>query len=227
MPHTIQPQMSAPNPADLSKIASELYQDLPSPLARFIATHRPFICPFHLLIEHVPKNSNILDIGCGNGVFLALLAHNHQLATAIGFDASPTAIDNANRMRQRLPQQQLSFLKIDVTQPWPPGEFSVVSMIDVLHHIPPTDQEQFIRRAAQKVAPGGRFIYKDIPTRPRWRAAMNRLHDLILAHQWIHYVPTEKVEAWMSQEGLTPTVRQTHNMLWYAHDLRIFIRPAR
>ena len=72
----------------------------------------------------------------------------------------------------------------------------VVMMIDVLHHVADPGQRAAILEALQRVADGGRFIYKDMCVRPRWRAAMNQLHDLLAARQWIHTVPVADVIGW-------------------------------
>jgi hypothetical protein len=58
--------------------------------------------------------------------------------------------------------------------------------------------------------------------RPRWRAGMNRLHDLVMARQWIHYVPIKDIERWGSEEGRKLLTSRDVNMLWYRHHLRVF-----
>lgn len=64
-------------------------------------------------------------------------------------------------------------------------------MIDVLHHINPRQQQNVVKEAVSRVAPGGLFLCKDIDVRPRWRNLANRLHDLILARKWINNVAQE------------------------------------
>lgn len=53
---------------------------------------------------------------------------------------------------------------------------------------------------------------------------MNRVHDLVLARQWIHYVRTEDVERWARAEGLVLVHSADVDMLWYRHELRVFHR---
>jgi hypothetical protein len=80
--------------------------------------------------------------------------------------------------------------------------------------------------AVEKVKPGGMLLYKDMAQKPFFPAAMNRLHDLVLARQWIHYVPIRQVEEWAREAGLTITHSGAFSRLWYRHDLRIFSKPA-
>src|SRR6266576_3469231 len=76
---------------------------------------------------------------------------------------------------------------------------ATVSMIDVMHHVPPSFQKEFLLTACRHVRPSGLLIYKDMCRRPRWRAAANRLHDLVLARQWINYLPISQVELWAGE----------------------------
>lgn len=59
--------------------------------------------------------------------------------------------------------------------------------------------------------------------RPWWKAQANRIHDLVIAHQWISYVPVETVERWAPFEGKGVIVREDLNRSWYGHELRIMI----
>ena len=196
-------------------------------LLRSLQHWRPYICPFEELARHVPAGARILDAGCGAGLFLALLAHEGRLARGVGFDVSAEAIELASNMaRSTGHDDRLEFLRLSVGEAWPEGPFDAVSLIDVLHHVPPAGQRECFLTAAARLGPGGVLIYKDMARRPVWRALANRLHDLVLARQWIHYVPVERVEGWAAEAGLGLTRAARFNRLWYAHELRVFRSPA-
>ena len=203
-------------------MAAQLYPDGPL-LFRLLQQYRPFICPFEALIVEVPEGSKILDIGCGGGLLLGLLGASGLRPNGTGFDVSRPAIALAQRMAVAS-KAQLDFRRLDADAPWPEGDFDVVSMIDVIHHVRPSEQEATIRRACNKVRPGGAFLYKDMVKRPFWRAAANRLHDLVLARQWIHYVPVRDAEHWAADEGLVVERSELINCWWYGHELRVFRR---
>lgn len=210
---------------DLHREARGLFPTGPS-LIRLLQHYRPFIAPFEELIPLVPEGGRVLDIGCGGGLWIGLLAATGKLGDngqAVGFDSSKPAIALAQQMR--LPGDtgpRVRFEHLDVRAPWPEGTFDVVCLLDVLHHVPPDAQAGVIRQAAAKVSPGGLFIYKDMCRRPRWRALANRLHDLALAHQWIHYAPVEQVSRWAVGEGLRLDHAASFARLWYGHELRVF-----
>ena len=214
-------------PADLSRTARRLYAAGPA-AGRTIQSLRPYICPFDRLLPLIPPAASVLDVGCGSGLLTVLAADCIDVGRVVGFDSSPPAIALARTAGSSLtaagrpvPEYQL----LDATADWPAGLFDVVAVVDVLHHIPPAAQRAVVERSAAKVAPGGRLIYKDIGPRPRWRAAMNRLHDLVMARQWVRYVDAQSVRRWVEACGLRAEPVERINTLWYGHDLLVAERP--
>ena len=210
----------------LSCMAKELYPSGPR-LFRALQRYRPYICPFEELIREVPRGSTVLDIGCGGGLFLGLIDAVGLKPLGTGFDVSAPAIRLARGMAARVDRSEgtLQFQRLDPDEQWPAGEFDVVAMIDVIHHVPPSAQQDVIRRACRRVKPGGAFLYKDMVEQPRWRAIANRMHDLVLARQWIHYAAVADIEAWAADEGMKLERSAAFNRLWYGHELRVFRRP--
>lgn len=209
----------------IAEIARQLYCDGPL-LARSLQHWRPFVCPYHVLVEHVPAGARVLDVGCGAGLLLGTLAATRRIAGGFGFDSSADAIALAESMTARLPVGHgLAFRCLDATTPWPEGDFDLISLVDVMHHVPPDAQRGVFAQAAAKVAPGGSLLYKDMAERPIWRATANRLHDLVVAREWIHYAALDKVLAWGADEGLRVKARLDVDMLWYRHELVLFERP--
>lgn len=217
-----------PSAAELARLARELYVEGPY-LMRKMMHFRLVICPFERLVTHVPACSSVLDAGCGAGIFLAFLAGTVPGISATGFDSSRPAIETAHLMVQHAARTgrrfDLRFELLPVGAPWPDGLFDVVSLVDVLHHIPVPAQRSVIERAIQSVKPGGVLLYKDLASRPRFDAFLNRMHDLILARQWIHYLPIGDVERWAGKCGLRLDYSEDVSRLWYNHELRIFRKP--
>ena len=94
-----------------------------------------------------------------------------------------------------------------------------------MHHIPPAKQRNIIAMAAEYVSRDGILLYKDMARRPLWRAWANRLHDLISAREWIHYVELNDIVAWAQAAGLILETTGAMNMLWYRHEWCVFRRP--
>jgi len=209
-------------PYDIAQVVRSIYQR-GSWFRRQMQYWRPYICPFHELVSLVSDKSTVLDVGCGDGLFLNLLASQGKVRYGLGFDANSSAIKLAKSAAENMNTvSDIEFIHLSVGAPWPEKQFDVVSMIDVLHHIPPKQKKHAIHMAMSHVKPGGLFIYKDIGIRPQWRAWANRIHDLILAREWITYTSADKLISWATEDGLKEDKRATYNMLWYGHELLVF-----
>jgi 2-polyprenyl-3-methyl-5-hydroxy-6-metoxy-1,4-benzoquinol methylase len=184
---------------------------------------RPYICPFHVLVDHIPCNATLLDVGCGAGLFISLLAHLGRVQYAVGFDADRSAISAAQDISRTLSNSsRIRFEHRNAYEGWPEGLFDVVCLIDVMHHVSPDKQAGIIATAAKHLAEGGILLYKDMACRPLWRVWANRVHDLLSAGDWIHYAKMDDVIQWARLEGLNPVERGAMNMLWYGHEWCVF-----
>ena len=180
---------------------------------------RPSICPFDELLPFVPPSSTVLDVGCGSGLFLGLLALDGRLGHGTGIDLSARAIERARRMTARLPEAMSRSVELVVggLADLPRDTFDVVTMVDVMHHIPVAERRDAFLLAAKRVRKGGLFLYKDLHPGPWWRATANRMHDLALAHEWVKYVSADDIRSWISESGLVAEVELELPRLWYAH----------
>ena len=212
--------------AQVARLARELYRDA-KPGIKYKQAYRPYICPFHLLVDYVPSGASVLDVGCGAGLFILLMARLGRIRSGVGFDADEVAIhaaqDAAAKLLNRAP---IYFEQQSTHDRWPKSQFDVVSIIDVMHHLPPEKQPDLIAVAAEHLNEGGLLLYKDMASRPLWRAWANRLHDLASAQEWIHYAELDDVVDWAREAGLRLDCREAINMLWYRHEWCLFRRTA-
>jgi SAM-dependent methyltransferase len=213
--------LSSLDASALSAVAKTLYKD--GPLFRRKLQHwRPHICPFESLFRHVPQGSKVLDIGCGGGLFLNLMAGVGMEFVGVGFDVSQPAIDMANAAAKQVAMSNskatLSFHRIDLGRDWPAGKFDVLTCIDVLHHVPAASQRDFVRRLASATC-AKKLIFKDVSPVPLWMGLASFLHDLALSRQWITMRHEDRIREWLIEEGLTVTECRRLDTLWYSHYL--------
>jgi 2-polyprenyl-3-methyl-5-hydroxy-6-metoxy-1,4-benzoquinol methylase len=198
--------------------AKRLYRSAP-PVTRILQSARPFICPFDDLLGAIPPTAHVLDVGCGAGLLLGLIADRHPKSSGVGFDSSGSAIAAAQRMAVNSGfNGRITFEQRAVGEVWPKGPFDVVSLVDVLHHIPPEYQREVVEQSFGYVRPGGILVYKDMAQRPFFSALWNRAHDLVLARQWIHYCAITEVEAWLRALGAEIVKTEGRSMGPYAHE---------
>ncbi|WP_152053724.1 class I SAM-dependent methyltransferase [Tautonia marina] len=215
--------------SEFSKTAAALYASTTG-FRRQMAVYRPYICPFERVAECVDPGSRVLDVGCGQGMLLALLGVSGRCSEGVGFDSDADAIAVAREMATHYEAQghpgALRFEHLPVSAAWPEGRFDVVTIVDVMHHVPRDQRPSVLQLAFEALRPGGRLIYKDIGHRPRWRALANNCHDLLVAREWVRYTPITQVRLWAGELGFASSDPQRINRLWYAHDLAVFTKPG-
>ncbi|OUC11635.1 MAG: hypothetical protein B0A82_25850 [Alkalinema sp. CACIAM 70d] len=212
---------------EIAASAWKTYRKAPL-LTRLLSSARTYICPMQSLLVEVPQGATVFDIGCGSGLFLSLLVAYNVIDYAVGTDVNAKALKSATIAISRqlqLSEMNVEFIRIENYRQWPVALFSVVSMIDVMHHIPPSHQKAFFEAAVQRVQPGGRLLYKDMCKRPLWRAIANRIHDLLLARQWIHYVPLATIKEWSQECGLELETESHYSRYVYGHEKLVFRKP--
>lgn len=97
---------------------------------------------------------SLLDIGCGDGRFLAELAGENKNRRLKGVDYSQRAIGLAKALHP-----EIDYVSADITTDDFGGEkFDVITLIEVLEHIPPSKLAVFFERCASFLRPGGRMI---------------------------------------------------------------------
>lgn len=212
--------------SSINAAARRLYGDA-SPVARFMATHRATIAPVADVLNVVPAGSRVLDVGCGNGLLLNVLADAGRIGESEGVDISGAAVSIAVKAAGRLlpDGRRPAFVARQPETLLPNGTFDVVLIVDVMHHVLPTVQDAFLHQVGQRVRPGGRLIYKDMCRRPHWRATINRLHDAIVARQIVRYYPVERVAPTLGP-AFSLIESSDRHILWYGHEMRVLERTV-
>jgi SAM-dependent methyltransferase len=99
------------------------------------------------LHEFVPKNSTVLDFGCGPGIYMQLLSKDYQ---TVGIDVSEAMISQAHTL---LPENRFycgDFLATNFEE-----RFTAIYSISVLEYVPVSRIEQFFKKCFDTLEPGG------------------------------------------------------------------------
>lgn len=179
--------------------------------------YRSLICPFISLIKMVKPGEKAGDVGCGSGQFLLLLTEFAQPSYLYGIEISKKLIDNAHSLFSSLPKEQYHFEEYDgVHFPAKLSELDIIYLIDVLHHVPKQQQENFIRDLVINMKPGARLVLKDINGGSPL-VYFNKMHDLIFAREIGNEISFEKAKTLLTLNGLNIIDQEKRIMYVYPH----------
>lgn len=128
---------------------------------------RPYPDLYPSVIEQVPDNSSVVDIGCGTGYLLSQI-RELKGCTVYGLDLSPQAI-RVMQERRNIKGEAASVPPI----PLKDGEYDTVICTEVMEHI--TDDALLASELMRIVKPGGRVIVT-VPN-DRWGPEENPEHQ--------------------------------------------------
>jgi SAM-dependent methyltransferase len=98
----------------------------------------------------------VLDAGCGTGGFLAWLATTGAFTRLVGTDIAIRAIELAG---ERVPSAELRAAPLHEL-PFADAEFDVVTVNDVLQHVPERTVGDALRECGRVLRPGGRLLIR-------------------------------------------------------------------
>ncbi|HTX86850.1 MAG TPA: class I SAM-dependent methyltransferase [Candidatus Nanoarchaeia archaeon] len=110
--------------------------------------------PLLALLQKVELGAKVLDVGCGNGRLLKVLAERH--AKYIGVDQSESLIKIC---RDKYPEYKFAVEDILNLGELPEYDFDYVFCIAVLHHLPSADLRlQALKQLKNKIKTNGKII---------------------------------------------------------------------
>ena len=116
-----------------------------------------------LKLSNITEKSNVLDLGCGNGVNSFFINQTTDAAVT-GIDLSDTRIENAKKVlseKNRKVKNQIQFLQGSATKlPFRNKTFSNVWSQAAIYHI--HDKEKALKEVARVLKKDGIFIFDDL-----------------------------------------------------------------
>ena len=136
---------------------AELYRHQ-GPMIRAYAASKAKRDPIVAALCEMPRAHSVLIAGCGHGIMAAarLLRYPDETITAI--DADPHKLEVAAGALRQFPNARCVCGDIRTAEF---GPHDLVTIVDVLHYLDATEQEQVARRLVDVLEPGGRLLFRD------------------------------------------------------------------
>jgi tRNA (uracil-5-)-methyltransferase TRM9 len=151
----------------LLNVNLQFYQTFSS---HFSATRQRIQPGVRKVLERLPKEVSILELGCGNGELPLQLSRKKHLGFYLGLDFSSPLLELAQKINQQIVQKsqlQIQFQTADLAAPdWdaglPENKFELVLAFAVLHHIPGMQLRRHILRKVRRLLDfNGLFIHSE------------------------------------------------------------------
>lgn len=161
-------------PDAAARAALSAYRDAPAG-DRLHVLVRWLTCPFPPIVDVLPAEGRVLEVGCGHGLFSAYLARRSPglRVHGVDIDADKIAVAAAS---EPVPGGRLDFAVGD-SGSVPAGPWDAVVLVDVLYLLDEPGQRALLESCAAVLAPGGVLVVKDMAVRPRWKARWNALQE--------------------------------------------------
>jgi len=167
------------------------------------------------IIQYIPHSGNVLDIGCGFGLFTLYYAINNINTIFYGIDISEKRINIAKQSSKILNLNNVNFQILDAryinTYLFP--EIDTIICLDVFHHMPFSDSNKIINSYLSKILKqNGTIVIKDIITKPRYMLFFTYLLDWIMDPHGSFYYRDKK--AWIDLFSLLQYSDIQYHYLW-------------
>lgn len=202
----------------------------PPGLIRLYCIIRSHILRNHILAEigqYIPDSGNVLELGCGFGLFSNCFGMSHPGVAFHCVDKSEGRIQKARAVAAQCHVENVTFVCADAREAIDATpRLDCIFMFDLVHHLPPGSIEPFLEHCWSALKPGGLLIVKDVSDRPWHKMAFTWILDVLMTlGERPHYLSPERFLGIFTSFGAEVRVHRINDYLPYPHILYICAKP--
>ena len=178
----------------------------------FKSNLKKLIYPYEIILNNIPNNAKIIDIGCGDGHLYNDIDKN-KIISYTGID--PKIKKNIKSEKFKIINDNINNITEQV------NKYNCIIMIDVMHHLEKDNQENIFKKIIYNMSSETVFIYKDISNRNFFYSNINKLHDLIYNFDFINYYSAENIINVLNNNKSLKYKHFFKRIFWYDHEFFI------
>ena len=202
--------------------AIRLYSDHGLGIRLFVRL-RHLLSPLEILEKFVPQEGNILDLGCGHGLFTNYMALRARSRNVVGIDPSTAKLKVAKRTEDRVPN--VHYILGDIADAVERGHFDAITIIDVLYLLPEAEQKEILRSCHQLLSDSGVLLLKTQDTSPLWRFVLTYIQETVMVNitkltlggNKLYFMPAHKTRQLLEETGFSVEYLKLPSRLIYSH----------
>ena len=187
--------------------------------ARFIILRQRFLDEIG---QYLPASGDVLDLGCGFGLFSLYYAQTRPSLTLRGVDRDARRIGIAREAGRRLGLANVDYTVGDARAFRADREYAGAYMLDIVHHVEPEAVRPLLAELHAALAPGACLAVKDVDRRPAYKRWFTHALDLLVSPGSApHYWAAEALQAALEETGFRVHRHAMVDFLPYPHVLYV------
>jgi len=139
---------------------------------------RAVLMPFDRVMDFVPTDGVILDLGCGHGQFLALVKDQYSKADIRGIDLSKDKVASSKQVLASFQIEDSAVSQAGISD-LEGQKLDCIVILDVLYLVPFEQWEPILKKCRQILADNGILLMKEMDRTMKWKFALLYLQETI------------------------------------------------
>jgi len=184
-----------------------------SPISKLYIYLKYLLTPFKVIDRSLPSRGNILDVGCGSGMYSIYLYLRSENRSIKGIDGNKNRIEYANKLTKNI--NQLSFDWVDLNMDYRIEKYDSYLINDVLHHIPNKSKRKLISTIYKSMDSDGSLVIKEIDSKNRFKFFLNYINDKIMTkNDKLYFMKRTKLIKILKNVGFKVTFQEIRGFLF-------------
>jgi ubiquinone/menaquinone biosynthesis C-methylase UbiE len=165
-------------------------------------------------------NQRVLEIGCGTGSLLVLIARCYPDTTVVGLDPDPKALDRARRKAQRAGASIQLDRGFADEMPYPAASFDRVFSSFMFPHLPADVKARTLAEVRRVLKPGGCLLLLDFAGHSHTSGSEGLIARTLRSSPRLHDNTEDRIVTLMRQAGFADSKKVRQDAVFF-HQIRI------